>query len=172
MDKMARLVFTLLLFTLGFGIKVEVANFPRWVCADGWTLFQGYCYKFFDVKKSWNEAENICKNTVKGAHLTSISSDVQNKFLVQLTKAMDKSIPTAWTGGNDFTKKYTWTWVDGKSFSYTHWSKGEPTNLGGHEECLQINWLVPGQWNNEMCSAALPFICCYYPISFEVNETP
>ncbi|XP_043938400.1 lectin-like [Protopterus annectens] len=129
-------------------------------CIDGWTRYGNRCYKFFNTKMTWDNAEIACSNATKDGHLTSITTEAENNFMVELVKAVDQSVPPVWTGGNDLAKKYTWAWVDGTSFSYANWNPGEPNNSGS-EDCIQMNWGNPGGWNDKKCREVYPFICRY-----------
>ena len=45
--------------------------------------WNGYDYDVIQQKKSWSDAEQYCVD--RGGHLTSITSQAENEFLVQFT---------------------------------------------------------------------------------------
>ncbi|XP_055007210.1 galactose-specific lectin nattectin-like [Boleophthalmus pectinirostris] len=53
-------------------------------CADGWSKFGSRCFKFFNEKKTWTDAEKSC-HTV-GANLPSVHSLEENNFILDLIK--------------------------------------------------------------------------------------
>ena len=42
-------------------------------------------------------------------------------------------------------------------FSFSNWLPGEPNNVAGNENCMEINW--HGRWNDEGCTANRHYIC-------------
>merc|ERR1712142_1261842 len=51
-------------------------------CPEGWADFDSECYKVFQSKKSWQDAENYCQG--EGGHLASIHSEEENNFVAGL----------------------------------------------------------------------------------------
>ena len=45
-----------------------------------------------------------------------------------------------WIGLNDPNKQNSWEWTDGTPFSYSNWSKGEPSTLEQH--CVQVSKII------------------------------
>ena len=125
-------------------------------------MFQGVCYKFSLDKKDWDEAEKTCNH--EGAHLTSIFSDKEASFVRCLQDA--SSVHKTWIGGkrsgNDFQ------WIDGNPFDYDNWNTGEPDNLGGDENCIEV-YSDPGQtwhdsWNDVPCDVKRNYVCKKQPV--------
>lgn len=48
-------------------------------CDAGWTKFQGNCYKYFEERHTWVEAENLCRN--HQSHLSSIITPEEQEFV-------------------------------------------------------------------------------------------
>ena len=70
----------------------------------GWTYLPHtqYCYRFFQERKLWSQARNICSGFgakgVNFATLATIHDDYTNKFLAQLIPP--HILPTnSWVGG-------------------------------------------------------------------------
>ena len=103
-----------------------------------------------DRKLSWTDAESFCQSWSTGAHLASIHSAEEQKF-VQTTFPQHM-----WLGGSDKAKEGTWVWSDGTPWDYSDWSSGQPDNHGQH--CLKGNWhnLL---WDDDACTKEYLFLC-------------
>ena len=130
-------------------------------CPADWAVLGSNCYKAFDSKGNWQDAENHCQG--QGGHLASIHSKEENDFVAGLAKPSDEE---PWLGGTNEKSQGSWVWSDGSPFSYTAWGPGQPDNAGGREHCLETNWWGAGQWNTFDCSStvssthhAQKFIC-------------
>lgn len=58
-----------------------------------------------------------------------------------------------WTSGTDQGEKGNFFWMStGRHFNYTKWSKSQPDNFGGIENCVHT-WNIDGvtQWNDGGC---------------------
>ncbi|XP_013370198.1 PREDICTED: C-type lectin domain family 4 member F isoform X2 [Chinchilla lanigera] len=123
---------------------------------QGWKVFEGNLYYFSHVKKSWHEAEQFCVS--RGAHLTSVTSQREQAFLVQFT-----STSYHWIGLTDRGTEGSWRWTDGTPFSNTQsrgfWDKNQPDNWqhgsGDTEDCVHIQ----KKWNDISCNASYHWIC-------------
>ncbi|MCP9926121.1 putative Ig domain-containing protein, partial [Synechococcus lacustris C3-12m-Tous] len=102
---------------------------------------------------SWTQAE---ANSVKlGGHLVSISSDSENKFLVDqyaFDSAGYNGDISYYLGLTDKASKGTWIWSDGSPLSFSNWSPGEPQQTSGEDysEFLLVSTgpRNPGQWGD------------------------
>ncbi|KTF88270.1 hypothetical protein cypCar_00047601 [Cyprinus carpio] len=73
-----------------------------------------------------------------GGNLASIHDQRTNSFLKSFLKKCANAVPRTWIGGHDATKNGVWFWSDGSQFDYCDWLTGEPNNLGGHENCVEL----------------------------------
>ena len=62
----------------------------------------------------------------------------------------------AWLGGTDAALDGTYTWDTGESFVYSAWAPGEPNNVGGDEDCLELR---TGSWNDQSCGSPRGYVC-------------
>uniref|UniRef100_A0A672JW31 C-type lectin domain containing 19A n=1 Tax=Sinocyclocheilus grahami TaxID=75366 RepID=A0A672JW31_SINGR len=74
-------------------------------CPLFWTEFEGFCYRFFPLNRTWAEADLYCaefSNGHKSAKLTSIHSWEENVFVYDLVNSCVPGIPTdIWIGLHD-----------------------------------------------------------------------
>lgn len=145
-----------------------------WKCGDGWTKIGSQEMTLDDAKKlylqdfpvvrgnslytivdgpSWTQAE---ANSVKlGGHLVSISSDSENKFLVDKyaeDSAAYNGDVSYYLGLTDKASKGNWAWSDGSPLRFSNWSPGEPQQSSGenYSEFLLVSTRprIPGQWGD------------------------
>ena len=122
---------------------------PATACPPGWKTPQtgGYCYKYFDQKMTWADAERTCRNErvrciedlwnkilirclIHQANLVSIHGDYDEKYLEEFWFKNSPLMPI-WLGGKvrqggDGINPNHWEWSDGTKWDYTHWGTGEP----------------------------------------------
>uniref|UniRef100_A0A8D2KTI3 C-type lectin domain-containing protein n=1 Tax=Varanus komodoensis TaxID=61221 RepID=A0A8D2KTI3_VARKO len=48
-------------------------------CQPSWDSFQGFCYKHFSTRRSWEDAETQCRN--HGGHLANIMTPEEQGFI-------------------------------------------------------------------------------------------
>ena len=81
----------------------------------------GYYYKAFDTKKTWDDAQATCQT--EGAHLPVCQNERMCNFVLSLKPA------GTWVGLTDQAKEGTWLTWDGKEAPYVPWAVGEPNNI-------------------------------------------
>ncbi|KAK4312213.1 hypothetical protein Pmani_016336 [Petrolisthes manimaculis] len=131
---------------------------PEVDCPAGWTYFNEHCYYFSSDSANWDTAELNCKSNL-GSALASITSQDENEFI--RGKLVD-SWNNAWLGLHDDNNGDNWHWIDGSPYIYNYWGDGEPNNSQGGEHCGEMivtEYLFDGDWNDQICSMELPYIC-------------
>ncbi|XP_069583782.1 brevican core protein isoform X2 [Ranitomeya imitator] len=121
-------------------------------CLEDWDTFQGFCYKHFYDRKSWEEAETHCREY--GGHLVSIVTPEEQDFV------NNKYQDYQWTGLNDRTIEGDFQWSDGNPLLFEDWKQGQPDSyfLSG-EDCVVMGWHDGGLWSDVPCNYHLPYTC-------------
>ncbi|KAM4014536.1 brevican core protein isoform 2-T2 [Anomaloglossus baeobatrachus] len=121
-------------------------------CLEDWDTFQGFCYKHFYDRKSWEEAETQCREY--GGHLVSTVTPEEQDFI------NNKYQDYQWTGLNDRTIEGDFQWSDGNPLLFENWKEGQPDSyfLSG-EDCVVMGWHDSGLWSDVPCNYHLPYTC-------------
>ena len=114
-------------------------------------IAENYQFIVSSGNKTFQEAENWCN--ARGRHLTSIHSDEEN------TAAL-ASCSNCWIGLHSTNGAHgDWEWTDGTATEYYHWEAGQPNDLGGDEDCVDMLNLGAGFWNDDRCDAKNRALC-------------
>ncbi|CAK6974999.1 LOW QUALITY PROTEIN: brevican core protein [Scomber scombrus] len=122
------------------------------VCEPGWEKFQGFCYRHFAKRQSWESAEQHCR--MCGGHLISVMTPEEQDYI------NDKYREYQWIGLNDRTIEGDFRWSDGNPLLYENWYKGQPDSyfLSG-EDCAVMVWHDGGHWSDVPCNYHLSYTC-------------
>uniref|UniRef100_A0A8C6LSN7 Brevican n=1 Tax=Nothobranchius furzeri TaxID=105023 RepID=A0A8C6LSN7_NOTFU len=121
-------------------------------CEPGWEKFQGFCYRHFGRRQSWEAAEQHCR--LCGGHLLSLMTPEEQDYI------NDKFKEYQWIGLNDRTIEGDFHWSDGNPLLYENWYKGQPDSyfLSG-EDCTVMVWHDGGRWSDVPCNYHLSYTC-------------
>uniref|UniRef100_A0A098M237 C-type lectin 8g n=1 Tax=Hypsiglena sp. JMG-2014 TaxID=1550645 RepID=A0A098M237_9SAUR len=149
---MGRFIFVSLgLLVVAFCLRGSGAD-----CPFGWSSYDKYCYKVFDERKNWDDAERFCREQGKEGHLASLGSIEEGTFVGKLAFNRLKKQPTyVWIGLRAQGQgQCSSRWSDGSRIVYENWHPLES------RKCLVLsNWTEYLKWYNHNCKYTFPFIC-------------
>jgi len=85
-------------------------------CDEGWSQWDAFCYKHYWEKKTWFEAEKLCRE--RDSHLASVHSRAENRFIFALTSGL-----SAWIGYSDLDQDTHYKWSDNTHDDFTNFAK-------------------------------------------------
>jgi Lectin C-type domain len=98
----------------------------------------------------------------KKAHLVTIGDATENAIVETIVRGLNQE---SWIGLGDWTTEGNFSWVDSTPRSFTKWSTGEPNNVGGDEDCVEIN-RDGTSWNDISCQTVRPNYIFEYDCDF------
>ncbi|TDG99394.1 hypothetical protein EPR50_G00193890 [Perca flavescens] len=126
-------------------------------CSEGWTRFNDRCFFYIPKPMTWAKAEKNCESI--GGNLASVRNFMEYHELQRLITIGSHDYKDTWIGGTDAKQERQWLWSDGTPFRYSNWCRGEPNNLFGLQNCLQINHGAHKCWDDSMCYYRRPSVC-------------
>ncbi|XP_073254291.1 snaclec coagulation factor IX-binding protein subunit A-like [Porites lutea] len=137
-------------------------------CPKGWTQFRSYCYLVSGSIKSWDYAQEFCKQ--HGGELVKINSFEENEFVLKLVNQCHQSLKQVWIGlRRQPGKAGKFLWSDNSIPFFKNWAPHEPNGgegepcghmFTGHRDMIRR---ASGTWNDLPCrgSSYLPngFVC-------------
>lgn len=120
--------------------------------------FKSSCYKFYNIKKTWEEAKRSCELEA-GSTLATINDDKEDHFLTVSMRSL--SSPQFWIGLNDQEYEDMFEWLDKSKVEYTNWTC--PTCNEENFDCVMSSEYG---WINEECGEVAEFVCEYRPCKF------
>ena len=65
-----------------------------------------------------------------------------------------------WIGGRDDLVEGQWLWMPSRAaVNFTDWAPGEPNNVHGAENCMDLFIRLDWHWNDAPCDTKINFIC-------------
>lgn len=114
--------------------------------------------------KTWEQQVGQCAQA--GGHLVTISSEAENKFILQFHTGKND----LWIGATDGRMKSqqgagTYKWITNEPFSYKEWASGEPNAADCGYKCYEHCAVQrsDGLWNDVNCGAWNDAICEWEP---------
>ncbi|XP_047454465.1 ladderlectin-like isoform X2 [Mugil cephalus] len=123
----------------------------------GWSEYNGRCFIFIPTHMTWATAERNCRS-LRG-NLASVRDVFEYQAIQKVIWSSTHAYPKTWIGGNYGGEKGFWLWSDGTPFHYSNWCRGEPNNLGGRQNCIQMNFRDYKCWDDEKCHLRRPSVC-------------
>ena len=116
-------------------------------------IYEGSCYRSFEVSDgiNWLDAQSTC--AVWGGDLTSITTERENSLL---HTAISDTVSNCWIGLYERDGDGMYQWVDGTVLNYTNWVQNMTnTTTNG---CVVIN--LNGSWTNTDCDTERNVFIC------------
>ncbi|XP_067379184.1 putative C-type lectin domain family 20 member A [Channa argus] len=117
---------------------------------------QLYEFHFIKENKTWDEAQNYCRE--KYTDLATVSNMTDMKRLLNSIESQDE----AWIGLHSYpaNNSRAWHWsLPGVEFyeNKTRWDAGQPDDHGGQLENCAV--MTDNKWSDYPCTRSLKFIC-------------
>jgi cysteine-rich repeat protein len=113
-----------------------------------------HCYRADPMATAtWDAARAACQ--AWGGDLAAIGSAAENALVAGLIQT------SSWIGATDAAVEGAFGWSSGELWMYTNWALGEPNDSAG-EDCTELygpETTLPAQWNDLLCTTALPAVC-------------
>ena len=109
----------------------------------------------FTEERTWSEAQYFAESI--GGSLVEITSPEIQDVVMQLVGSHPPN--RYWIGGTRIEGfgKAQFTWISGEPMEFENWAPGEPNNMGGNENKIEIN-SASGLWNDVPENYRLRFI--------------
>ena len=131
---------------------------PIVTCTAGSANFEdpntGVCYMLFDNQQNWDAARVACEALGPGSHLATVADANENQAVLNL--AMNNDV---WIAGTDAGNEGNWIWYQNDPFSFQNWRSGEPNNGSGNEDCMVLEGMRGGTWDDRSCGESRRFVC-------------
>ena len=129
------------------GVPCVLGQYPvQWRSDDGGN---GHWYAIDAGLRPYGLAESAAAS--RGAHLATIGSAAEDRFVYGLGVASIPGHVGVWLGGAQSEGACEpgcgWAWVTGEPWSYTNWASGEPSNLPGYNES-RLHYWSGFSWND------------------------
>ncbi|XP_071854918.1 uncharacterized protein [Apostichopus japonicus] len=132
-------------------VIVDIVDNDRCPDTPGAQYYDGSCYFKVnlpgEVVISADEAISRCND--QGGYLAIIEREVENTIVSDTA-----DLKQAWIGAiRDPDDQDTFIWSDGSSLVFDCWRQREPNNRLGNENCVKINYVRLGFWNDTPCQS-------------------
>jgi hypothetical protein len=108
-------------------------------------------YTVVTTPVTWLQARDAC--AAQGTHLVTIDNQIENDAV----RALVSNQRHVWIGLS--RQASGWAWVDGTQRSYTNWGSGEPNNVGGIEQYVEMLPNAQGRWNDLPATWTAAYVC-------------
>uniref|UniRef100_A0A674IJ19 C-type lectin domain-containing protein n=1 Tax=Terrapene triunguis TaxID=2587831 RepID=A0A674IJ19_9SAUR len=89
-----------------------------------------------------------------GGLIASPRNSAENSAIQQIVVRHNKA---AYIGINDIQTEGSFKYLNGEAIGYSNWAPGEPNNVGGIEDCVEV--YPDGRWNDKSCNEKRLIIC-------------
>nr|UMK70499.1 C-type lectin 1 [Tropidolaemus subannulatus] len=129
-------------------------------CSNDSLPMNGLCYKIFNERKSWKDAEMFCRKYKPSCHLASFHRSAESHDIAEYITDYHKGQAEVWIGLWDRKKDFSWEWTDRSCTDYLTWDKNQPDHYQNKEFCVELvsftGYLL---WNDQVCESKNAFLC-------------
>jgi hypothetical protein len=141
-------------------VPSDPLNLTQWKTSDGGN---DHWYCIMPVRQTWQQSRNQAASMERDGqpgYLATVTSQAESDFILDhiISGVQNPSnLCQFYMGG--FWNDAIWYWYTGEDFDYTHWTSGEPNNIG--TETVVTTWgsfspnRPEGYWNNSIPTAQL-----------------
>ncbi|XP_012280254.1 sushi, von Willebrand factor type A, EGF and pentraxin domain-containing protein 1 [Orussus abietinus] len=139
-------------------INFQVTSTNDFICPNGWELRGTHCYKFFNIRHSWEKAAEICRRY--GSELTVIETYGESNISNAITNRHSSSY---WLGLVSLDDLRTNTLESAAGMLVSQyagfWAPKQPNPRSG--ECVSVvaQDIRQPSWQLTTCESLLPFVC-------------
>ncbi|OCT62260.1 C-type mannose receptor 2 isoform X2 [Xenopus laevis] len=127
-------------------------------------------YKFFEHHSTWTQAQRIC--SWFSAELVSIHNQAELDFLGQSLQKFSRGQEQHWwIGLHTYENDGRFRWSDRSVLSFVNWAPGRPRPISREKKCVYMT-ASRGDWGDQKCDTALPYICKKINNTLPVPTTP
>ncbi|CAD6227295.1 GSCOCG00006083001-RA-CDS, partial [Cotesia congregata] len=127
-------------------------------CPNGWELKGIYCYKFFNIKHSWEKAAELCRRY--GSELMVVESYSENNMSASI---VGKHLDKYWLGLASLDDLRTNTLESAAGMLVSQyagfWASKQPDPKSGECVDFAISDDQQQSWELTTCESLLPFMC-------------
>ncbi|KAK9400320.1 VENOM COMPONENT: C-type lectin-snaclec-subunit-alpha 1 like [Crotalus adamanteus] len=130
-------------------------------CPSDWSAYDQHCYRIFNERMTWEDAEWFCTKQAKGGHLVSVKNAGEADFVAwMVTQNIQKPFYYVWIGlrVQNKEKQCNTKWSDGSSVSYENLVKPYSKKCFGLKKETGFR-----TWRNVHCAQENLFICKFPP---------
>ena len=118
-------------------------------------IYEGSCYKVFEVSTpiNWLDAQSSCG--IWGGDLTSITTERENSYLNTI---IPDTVSDCWIGLNDRDVEGTYTWINGTVFTPPSFVTIQSNDAAS--DCVEFDTTVGGSWVTVGCDTTRQSFLC------------
>jgi hypothetical protein len=171
--------------TFGIGPQVMMVQQDPWQCPLHFERLYagGKCYNFVTHRRTWFDADKLCKSFNRNAHLAVIENGQEQNEIASRLRSLDYKrklrpcecskigsyknffIAGQRVNDNDCKTRFVWKTPQHREMSFKAWGKNEPNcqrTIGSKnpkEGCAVMTTLHNWNWNDVQCGRSCCAIC-------------
>jgi hypothetical protein len=131
--------------------------------------YEDHFYELYTTKLNYKESMAVAETKVNAcgspAYLTVITSAGENAAVYKMLSTAPANYNDrerlSYIGLHDQNHEMQFEWINGEKYQYSSWSKHEPNDYKGVEDCVHTGWKGAALWNDVNCDYEQYFILEY-----------